>query len=187
MKGFAEVARTIAKNDPPEWLVLGLEHFSTGIGITYEKGERQGYYLEEGERLNTAIGTLLRLLPFFRDLPYGIQCPDDVAVVLDALPRIKANLIDPVLKQPSTGRPPNMQREHCAAVVVEAWLAMHGSIQPRSDRLQEACKSYWLACGGEPIGETDDIDNWRRYIENAIARDHRWVRRILGRYRTPPK
>ena len=73
MTAFAEVARTIAKGDPPEWLVLSLEHFSTGIGITYEKGERQGY-LEETERLNTAIGTLLRLLPAFQRLPFGMRC-----------------------------------------------------------------------------------------------------------------
>jgi hypothetical protein len=77
-----------------------------------------------------------------------------------------------------------MGREVCAAVVVEAWRRIHGKVQPQSKQLFEACKAYWGACGGKPIGKEDDIYNWERTIKRLLAEDYSWVRDTLGHYET---
>src|SRR2546430_2493267 len=40
---FDGVARSIAKGDPPDWLVLGLQHFSGGIGVDVSKKDRRSF------------------------------------------------------------------------------------------------------------------------------------------------
>jgi hypothetical protein len=171
---FVEVARKIARGEPPIWLLIGLNHFGTP-----EDGRelKPGEFKPVVEQMQQAATTLLRWLPIYQHLPFGIQCPDDVTVVLDALPRIIKDLER--LNRRRTGRNRIITREICAAVVVEAWRMIHGKAGPRSEGVQEACKEYWRACGGEEIGETDDIENWRRPLELAIAHDHAWVRSVL--------
>jgi hypothetical protein len=51
--------------------------------------------------------------------------------------------------------------------------------KPCSAKLEEACNAYWRACGGEPIGETEDIENWRRPAEQAVEHHHAWIRDAL--------
>jgi hypothetical protein len=111
------------------------------------------------------------------NLPYGIEYPEDVAVVLDALPRIKKDLDR--LDQKQIGRRPDAQREICAAVIVEAWKIIHGRAKPRSLKLEQVCSDYWRACGGEQIGGWDDPENWRRPIKRALETDHSWISLVL--------
>src|SRR5262249_59300128 len=99
-----------------------------------------------------------------------------IALMLYALPRLKADLDR--LRKKSVGRPPDTQREICAAVVVEAWKLTRGKAEPHSLHLRKACSDYWLACGGKHVGE-DDPDNCRRPIERALAVDHSWISQIL--------
>jgi hypothetical protein len=170
---FLGVARRIAKGEPPLWLLIGLTHFSRGIGTdTSDVRER---FKNTIEQMHDAAGVLLKWLPIYQHAGYGLQCPDDVTVVLDALPRIKKDL-ERVNKQ-GLGRPPNVRREVCAAVVVEAWRLLRGKAELRSEELYEACSEYWRACGGGEIGETDDIENWRRPVKEGS--NHIWVREIL--------
>jgi hypothetical protein len=173
---FAHVARIIAKGDPPKWLVLGLTQFSGGIGVDISDEDRQ-LFETQIRRMHEAAATLMKWLPIWGQLPYGIQYPEDVAVVLDALPRIKKDLDR--LDQKQIGRRPEVQREICAAVVLEAWKIIHGRAEPRSLQLQGACSDYWRACGGEQIGETDDPENWRRPVKRALATDHEWISLVL--------
>jgi hypothetical protein len=175
---FAGVACLIAKGEPPEWLILGLEHFSAGIVAASQTTPAEHKQLKlVAERMCDAADTLLRYLPAFKHLPYGIQCPDDVRVVLDALPRIRADFDRVNRSRP--GRRPNGSQNMCAAVVVEAWKMIHGKAETRSDQLYLSCKEYWVACGCEERGETDDLTNWRRNVEKAIAVDNEWVRSVL--------
>jgi hypothetical protein len=69
---------------------------------------------------------------------------------------------------------PNISREVCAAVIVEAWRRFHGSVEP-SRKLYAACRMYWGVCGG--LDEPD----WRRPVEQAIAGS--WVRDVIEWYR----
>jgi hypothetical protein len=101
-----------------------------------------------------------------------------VTFVLEALPRIKRDL-DRLNKQ-GLGRPPNVRREVCAAVVVEAWRLLRGKAEPRSGETEQACKDYWQACdGGEIEDRENDRENWRRDIKRALTTDHQWIRKIL--------
>jgi hypothetical protein len=53
------------------------------------------------------------------------------------------------------------------------------SVGPRSERVQQACNQYWLACGCKEIGETGDIENWRRPLERALRSDRWWIEAAL--------
>jgi hypothetical protein len=58
----------------------------------------------------------------------------------------------------------------CAAIVVEAWASVRGNRPGANNRtVQEICRDYWRACGGEPIGKEDDPNNWRRPMADALA------------------
>jgi hypothetical protein len=173
---FADVARKIAKGDPPKSLVLGLTQFSNGNWtVTSDENRRFDTMIQ---RMDDAAGVLLRGLPMWEHLPFGLQCPDDVAVVLDTLPRIKKDL-NRVAKQKQIGRRPNAQREICAAVIVEAWKIIHGRPKLRSDQLLEACSDYWRACGAKQIGGWDNPENWRRTVKRALRTNHSWIGQIL--------
>jgi hypothetical protein len=174
---FVDVAQRIAKGEPPLWLLISLNHFSGSIG-TDASGERKHFGNVVG-LMNDAASVLMRWLPIYQHAGYGLQCPEDVTVVLDALPRIKRDL-DRLNKQ-GLGRPPNVRREICAAVVLEAWKLLHGKAEPRSGQTEQACKDYWQACDGSEIDdhENDREWNWRRDIKRALTTDHQWIRKIL--------
>jgi len=97
--------------------------------------------------------------------------------MLYALPLVKKDL-DRLAKK-RIGRRPEVQREICAAVAVEAWKLLHGKAKPRSDEFLEACRDYWRACGGKQIGEWDLLENWRRPVERALATNHLWIKDVL--------
>jgi hypothetical protein len=170
---FDDVARTIAKGRPPKWLTVGLEHFSDGIGVDTSDVPFHSII----ERMQDAVHVLMTWLPAFGQLPYGMKCPKHVAVALAALPQIKRDL-DRASRKP-IGRPPDAQRLVCAAVVVKAWKIIHGRPEPRSDKLLQACSDYWRACGGEQIGGSDLLENWRRPVEQVLKADYSWVERVL--------
>ena len=172
---FVEVGRRIAKGEPPLWLLIGLTHFSGSIGS--DASDLRERFKNIVEQMHDAAGVLLKWLPIYQQPGYGLQCPDDVTVVLDALPRIKKDLER--LNRQGLGRPPNVRREICAAVVVEAWRLIRGKAEPRSGETEQACKDYWQTCGGGPTGKIDDRENWRRTIKDALTTDHQWIRKIL--------
>jgi hypothetical protein len=173
---FAGVARIIAKGDPPKWLVLGLEHFSGGIGVDIPKKDRR-IVDNQIKRMQDAVHVLMTWLPAWGNLGYGLRCPEHVALMLYALPRVRKDL-DRLAKKP-IGHRPDTQREVCAAVVIEAWKLLHGRAKPRSDEFLGACQDYWRACGGKPRGGIDDLENCRRDVERALATDHSWVNQVL--------
>jgi hypothetical protein len=182
---FARVARIIAKGEPsPEWIVRGLEQFSDMVG------RRSSLRPKQAERAlaetHEAAKALMRYLPLYQHLPTGFGCPDEVTVVLGALPKIVKDLERVNRKKPS-GRPLDVRREICAAVIVEIWKLIHGEAEPRSEQLQQACNEYWRACGGEQIGDTEDPENWRRTAKRASdGANEGWVRSILVAVQNPP-
>jgi hypothetical protein len=61
------------------------------------------------------------------------------------------------------GRPRDHHRHLCAAVCSGIWEELHGSPQPHSPRLWEACEAYWVACdGAETI--SGHIKNWEDFL-----------------------
>jgi len=123
---LAEVASTIAKGDPPKWLLVGLEHFSGGIAVdTKEDRHNIDQIAEEMQR---AVHTLTTWLPAWAYAGYGQKCPGHVALMLYALPRLKKDL--DILAKKQIGRPPDVQREVCAAIVLEAWKIIRGKAEP---------------------------------------------------------
>jgi hypothetical protein len=224
---FADVARTIVNGEPPKWLAVGLEYFSEGIrtAAEWKPGEREQYENRLREMAN-ATDNLLKYLPAFFELPFGIQPPKDVTTTLAALPGVRQELRGLLWRQQG-GRKPSIAREICAAVIVEAWRLIHDddelksdtddptptsdptppppvihlalgqamtnqgrtlaapgpgwrpSVGPRSERVQQACNQYWLACGCKEIGETGDIENWRRPLERALRSDRWWIEAAL--------
>src|SRR5215467_2000941 len=86
---FDGVARTIADDDPPKWLVIGLQHFSQGFGVVMS--DCQAFDDKIG-RMQWAIHLLTTWLPMWAHAGYGEKCPDDIALALYVLPRIKEEL-----------------------------------------------------------------------------------------------
>jgi hypothetical protein len=173
---FASVAAIIAKGAPPEWLASGLEHFSGFVGAAQTTSDERKRFEKILGEMHDAADLLIKWLPAFKALPVG---PDDVAIALDVLPRIKDRLARAALRASRKGgKDPNVHRQVCAAVVVEAWRHIHGKPEPHSPRLWEACNEYWRACGGEYRGA--DVDTWRRDAEHAAIGNHVWIRKILS-------
>jgi hypothetical protein len=181
---FDGVARLIAEGDPPPWLVAGLEHFSQWIGVEITAEERR-HFESVVEQMQGSIQFLMRWLPMYVHAGYGEKCPDDVALALYVLPKVKAHL--DLLPDDRVGRRPDHQHEICAAIVVESWGLVRGKVQPRSDELMLACRDYWIACGGKGRGEIDDLDNWKRDIERAIKTNHKWIRDFLKGLQNHPE
>jgi hypothetical protein len=89
---FSTVAAIIAKSDqPPEWLAIGLQHFSLSIAEEVTPEERKRFEAIIAN-MRDRIDYLIKWLPIYNNLPAGLQCPRDVAVALDVLPRISADL-----------------------------------------------------------------------------------------------
>jgi len=173
---FDEVARLIAKGDPPNWLILALAHFSDGIGVEMSAEDRRSFD-KTVERMQDAIRYLMKWLPMYVNAAYGEKCPEDIALALHVLPKVKAHL--DLLPDNGVGRRPDVQREVCAAVVLESWKLLHGKAQHNSDRFMEACSEYWKACGGPEIGREGELRNWRRPIKQARAGDYGNIRGVL--------
>jgi hypothetical protein len=174
---FARVAEMIAKGPPPEWLVAGLEHFSGLVSEEPIASDRRKQLIKFFEEMDYAADLLIKRLPFFASVS-TVQVPDDIAIALDVLPRIKkllALLAKPPIRK--GGPEPNALRRICAKVVVEAWKLIEKP-QPRSVKVWEACNEYWQACGGEYRGET--VDTWRRDVEEATERGDLFIRTILS-------
>ena len=98
-------------------------------------------------------------------------------MVLSGLPGLKAELERLNLQR--IGRKPDAQRQFCAAVIMEAWQRIHGRAQLPSDKLCRACSEYWRICGGNEIGSTDDIQNWRWTVSKALEWDWGWLNERL--------
>ena len=172
---FAGVARSIAQGDPPEWLLVSLTHFSPGIGDEDPSDIDMYKIIEE---MKSATDTLIKWLPAYQCFPFGYPCPEEVPIALHVLPRIKEDL-DKLAKK-RMGRPPDAQRETCAAVVAMAWKLLYGKIEPQSLKLQQACGEYWQACGGKQIGGSDLAENWRRPIERVLADGYPWIEDFMS-------
>jgi hypothetical protein len=172
---FADVAQLIAKGPAPDWLVSGLALLSAYVRDTVSSAERKEY-ADEIDRLRNAIKTLRRLLPLFLHLPI-VRCPDDVVVVLDALPRIEATLLARANLRPEK-RTPDVQRKCCCAVILEASRLIQLDVQHRSGETYSAYNAYWKACDNQAIVENR---NWDRSINRALAADNAWIREIFQR------
>ena len=125
------VASTIAKGDPPEWLVLALANFQDFVGgeITSEEDRR---YTQITEQMHDAAGKLILWLPAFMHMPTVIKPPDEVHTALEVLPKIKEYLARAMNQPPRKGGPrPNIERQVCAAIVVEAWTLIRMCCQRR--------------------------------------------------------
>lgn len=179
---FKGVAGLVAKGEPPDWLLRGLEHFRAGIGA-----DREDQYRDALRPMADATEKLLYLLQVYEHLPFGLERPADVGTLLDVLPRLKEDL-DRITK-PRRVRAPDVRREICAAVIIEAWKLLHGEAEPRSENLEQACAYYWEACGGGEIEETNDRSNWRWPIERALkkAQGYQWVSEVLTMARNAPE
>lgn len=170
---YIPVARIIA-NPPPEWLMIGLG-FAGASRSTSDEHQR---FTKVVERMYAATDLLIKYLPMYSFMPAGLAIPEDVKVALDVLPRIRKDLTRIVNQKPRGGGPrPNVPRGVCASVVVEAWKLVHGKAEPRSIKLLQACDAYWQACSGETRGE--DVENWRRDVEQAVTTNQEWIRDIL--------
>jgi hypothetical protein len=163
------------ERDPPEWLIPALQHFIEGTVVT---GDTKSVIRD----MLSATDTLLKWLPGFQRIPWGIKPPDYVWPILAALPQLKTDLEKLSVRR--KGRPPNIGREVCAAVIVEAWKLVHGKVQPQSKGLLEACNMYWRVCGGAPIGQQWNLQgNWKGMVKKALAEDYSWIRKIMEGYR----
>src|SRR6516165_395843 len=139
---FADVAQLIAKGPAPDWLVSGLALLSAYVTVS---SNERGDYADEIDRLRTAIKTLRRLLPALLNMPIARpDCSDDVVVVLNALPRIEAELARANLRPEK--RTLDFNRKCCCAVILEATRLIQLDVQHRPKETYSAYNAYWKAC-----------------------------------------
>jgi hypothetical protein len=170
---FAAAARIIAKGEPPQWLVIGLDHFSELVCPDNRSTPNEDRHRDEVyEQMHAAADYLIKHLRIFSRVGFF----EDVAVARSVLPKIKKLI--PHRTHRSGGPRPNILHQVCAAVVVEAWRLIHGKPEPRSVQLLTACNEYWLACGGDYRGQ--DIENWRRDAQDAAADPDEMIRQVLS-------
>jgi hypothetical protein len=172
---FEAVARSVCV-DPPQWLPVALAHYAVWIGDA-TKGLRSEFD-KRIRQMQEAVRVLKNSLPMWEHSVFNAECPPAVRMVLDGLPGLKAELTR--LERKGVGRPPDVQREVCAAIVIEAWRIIHGKVEARSEQLYRACNRYWTECGGAPLSPTSDIENWRHTVEQALKSDHSWIRDQLA-------
>ena len=176
---FTAVARTITKGHPPKWLVFGLEQFSDFVSS--KRGSNKDYKSVRFtiERMHTSADYLIKHLPVY--LP-GVGRDLDAADAIAVLTKIR-NSLDRLVNKPGRGggQKPHVQRQVCAAVVIELWNCVHGNVEPRSIELLTACNDYWRACGHEDRGQ--DVENWRRDVATAIAKPQEWIKQVLAKVR----
>jgi hypothetical protein len=175
------VAQNSDRSRPSRTAQIGLKPSSsrtTSQGIGTDTSDVKDNFDIIVGRMQDAAHVLMTWLPIYQHAGYHLSCPKEVTVVLGVLPEIKKDLDRLAKKQ--IGRPPNVRREICAAVVVEAWKLIHGRPNARTERLYEACRDYWWTCGGKERGKWDDPQNWRRTVETALKNNHLWIEEIVG-------
>jgi hypothetical protein len=153
------------------WMITGLEHFRLDLkpGMI-----DRDHFFRVFKQMRDATDTLLRYLPLFEHLPFGMSC-SKVQVVLALLPSIRKELAR-IQRKP--GKPPKIEQRLCASVIVETWRRHHGEVKPRSERLYEACQAYWEACGGPPLSAKASLEEyWRHYVKKGA--DNELVRVVL--------
>jgi hypothetical protein len=180
---FVATARLIDNGSASEWLTLGLAHFSEFIAEEPIPSDEKARLMQMIGRMHAAADYLIKWIPSLYHTAL-LDFPDDVAVALQALPRVK-RVLAKAMNAPTRagGLRPNVQRTTCAAVVVEAWRIVHGEPEPESPKLWEACNAYWLACGHEHQGS--DTDMWQRDCRAVADGNYgKWIRVVLLAYRT---
>jgi hypothetical protein len=155
---------------------VALAHYAVWIDGS-DTSDLQSEFKKRIGQMQAAVRVLENSLPIWEHLGFNIACPPSVKMVLDGLPGLKAELDR--LKRNGRGRHPKVQREVCAAVIIEAWRIVHGRVEARSDRLYWACNQYWTERGGAPIGAENDIENWRWTVSRALKSDHSWINEQL--------
>jgi hypothetical protein len=182
---FVDVARTIAKGEPPEWLAVGLAYFSDHyVGVTLAKAgmpSREG----ELERVMLEAAKLLAAgLPMYA-LEADTECPlcveDMVQLLPDVIEFLEGDVAEFDAIPPRKGGPrPDLRRPVAAAVCAEAWRVLHEQIEPYSQHLQAACEEYWRACGNPETSTVGRIKNWQDYLLLVKDQDNEWIRNRFG-------
>jgi hypothetical protein len=186
---FAEVAVSIAKGEPPEWLLPGLTFFS---GFIYDANRIPKSTPRQTKRtldqMDRAAELLIKKLPMLFPTTLGIELPQDVAIALVVLPHIRERIARGLAKRDKSpeekrDKASMMSPDTCAAVVTEAWERIHGKVEARSDYLYKTCRQYWIACGHEQYEES--IDNWRYRVEKVAGGDRLVVKAVFDALSNP--
>ena len=167
---FDAIARVIANDNPPDWLVPALEHFRAFVASKRSSKKEYQWAWKHSEEMRRAADVLIKDL---QRIFAGVSSPDDW---IDVLTKIK----NFYRQRPRTGggQRPYAQRRVCPAVVVEAWKLIRVDVEPRSKEVLQACADYWQACD-QP---ERDAENWWRDTEHVVANPYQFVHDILALY-----
>jgi hypothetical protein len=162
---LVEVAKQLANGAPPDWLLPHLRKWREIIGNPAEPDN------EVERRLFAAAKYLEDWLPMYARAAdkLGVEypaCIDSTMLALEELVPFLASEVD----QPKNSRPPDGKRRLCAAVCLEIWRKLRGSVQPYSPNLWAACEAYWQACGHDQTSTTGRLKNWEPFL--VWAADH---------------
>jgi hypothetical protein len=177
------VAKRLAGDDPPQWLVQALEEFAQLIRQPKNDPE-----IETIERnLFSSAKYLQDWLPLYTHLErYGFEIPGYV----DATTQNVHELLQFLAEQISHSTSGDPRRKLCAAVCVEGYRFFHkGYVEPHSSNIRQACEDLWLACDNPTTAKAvgaDVRENWRRKLEDVAASDE-WVRSRFELYKTSIK
>jgi hypothetical protein len=78
---------------------------------------------------------------------FGFEVLDCIDAASTALTELRYFFEEQRRPARKAGPIPDGRRKLCALVCADAWRCIHGTGQPYSRHLQEACEEYWQACG----------------------------------------
>jgi hypothetical protein len=153
------VAALLAKGPPPDWLLPHLRQWAEIIGNPTQADD------EVERKLYAAAKYLQDWLPMYAMAAdkLGVEyplCIDYTTTALEELVPFLASEVD----QPTDGPKPDRKRRLCAAVCLEVWRKLRGSVQPYSPNLWAACEAYWQACGHDQTSTTGRLKNWEPFL-----------------------
>jgi excisionase family DNA binding protein len=181
---FDDVARDIAGGDPPQWLVQALSDLAwnvAGAGLSEAGDPSRAELRSRFHRVRVAADNLERALDAIGDGRRWMTLTDlgSLRTARGGI-RTAVEFCDRTLKRiPSGGGRGRARRQAgptarviCAIIIAEAWTTVHGQLRGgHNERIGEICMTYWLACGGPPIGKASKgggPNNWRRSVKRAL-------------------
>jgi hypothetical protein len=183
---FTDIARDIARGEPPDWLVPALEELARHVataGLNEERDPKRAELRERFRRVHIVAKKMDRTLDAIRDglVWIPVKDIDNLRTIRGAL-RTAIEVCDRALKRISAGGGRTRARHQaeptarviCAIIVIEAWATVHGKPLRggHNERIGEICMKYWRTCGGPPIGKGskgEGPNNWRRPMEKALS------------------
>jgi hypothetical protein len=161
MPDFFAVAAALGSSEP--WVVERLQWASklvSGPQLGPQDWHNERRLIEAANLLEDGLREWLFLAE-----AYAIEIPDELEAVLRDLPEVIEFLEGVIEPRRGGGPTPDRRKRLCAFVCRDIWRELHGTAQPWSTKLADACEAYWRACGHVELASI----KWDNYLTQDLS------------------